>query len=144
VRLRKGYYLPIPNVGPWRHSVLSSCGEGGYRNVNNVNKQLPYLITKLAKHHSITTISNFFLNTNVSHHPSIISTHIPPQSPHCIASLQTNLVSIKGFVHEVLHRLCTSGSILLMAPCYLVAICSKVPKVVRKEKMGLGVQVKYL
>ena len=29
-----------PNVGPSRHSVLSSCGKRGYRNVNNVNKPL--------------------------------------------------------------------------------------------------------
>ena len=28
----------LPNVGPSRHSILSSCGEGGYQNVNNVNK----------------------------------------------------------------------------------------------------------
>ena len=30
----------LPNVGPPRHSILSSCGKGGYRNVNNVNKPL--------------------------------------------------------------------------------------------------------
>jgi hypothetical protein len=76
--------------------------------------------------------------------PLFISTHTPQQSPHCITSLQTNLVPIKGFAHEVLHQLCTSGRVLQMALCYLEAICAKVPKVVRKEKMGLGVQVKSL
>jgi len=43
---------------------------------------------------------------------------------------------MKGFVHEVLRRSRTSGSVL----CYLEAICAKVPELVEREKMGDGVQ----
>jgi len=66
-------------------------------------------------------------------------THAPQQLDHCTAS-QTNLVPIKGFVHEVLRRSRTSGSVLQTALCYLEAIRSKVPELVEKEKMGDGVQ----
>jgi hypothetical protein len=71
--------------------------------------------------------------------PSFIPTHAPHQADHCIAS-QTNLVPIKGFVHEVLRRSRTSGSVLQTALCYLEAIRAKVPELVEKEKMGEGVQ----
>jgi hypothetical protein len=66
-------------------------------------------------------------------------THAPHQADHCIAS-QTNLVPIKGFVHEVLRRSRTFGSVLQTALCYLKAICAKVPKLIEKDKMGEGVQ----
>ena len=33
----------LPNVGPSRHTVLSSCGEGGHRNVNNVSSNIVML-----------------------------------------------------------------------------------------------------
>jgi hypothetical protein len=71
--------------------------------------------------------------------PSFMPTHAPHQADHCIAS-QTNLVPIKGFVHEVLRRSRTSGSVLQTALCYLEAIRAKVPELVEKEKMGEGVQ----
>ena len=69
-----------------------------------------------------------------------MSTHATQQPDHCIDSSQTNLVLIKGFVYEVLCQLCTSGSILQTALCYLEAICSKAPLLMGKEKMGEGVQ----
>ncbi|KAF8558021.1 hypothetical protein OG21DRAFT_1434198 [Imleria badia] len=43
---------------------------------------------------------------------------------------------MKGFVHEVLRRSRTSGSVLQTALCYLEAIRSKVPDLVRKEKQA--------
>ena len=46
---------------------------------------------------------------------------------------------IKGFVHEVLRRSRTSGSVLQTALCYLEAIRAKVPELVQKEKNGEGV-----
>ncbi|KAK7041216.1 hypothetical protein R3P38DRAFT_2512193 [Favolaschia claudopus] len=49
-----------------------------------------------------------------------------------------NLVSIKGFVHEVLRRSRTSGSVLQTALCYLEAIRSKVPELIQKEQSGRG------
>ena len=67
-------------------------------------------------------------------------THALQQSDHYIASSQTNLVLIKGFVHEVLRRSRTSGSVLETALCYLEAIHIKIPELVEKEKMGDGVQ----
>ncbi|KAK7002045.1 hypothetical protein R3P38DRAFT_3609057 [Favolaschia claudopus] len=50
----------------------------------------------------------------------------------------SNLVSIKGFVHEVLRRSRTSGSVLQTALCYLEAIRSKVPELIQKEQSGRG------
>src|ERR1700683_953827 len=69
--------------------------------------------------------------------PPFMSTHATQQPNHCIDSSQTNVVLIKGFVHKVLHQLHTSGSVLQMTLCYLEAICSKVPDLVQKEKMGV-------
>jgi hypothetical protein len=71
--------------------------------------------------------------------PLFMPMHAPHQADHCIA-FQTNLMPIKGFVHEVLCQSRTSGSVLQMALCYLEAICAKVPELIEKEKMGDGVQ----
>ncbi|KAJ7163598.1 hypothetical protein C8R43DRAFT_287568 [Mycena crocata] len=51
---------------------------------------------------------------------------------------RSNLVPIKGFVHEVLRRSKTSGSVLQTALCYLEAIRPKVPELIRKEQSGEG------
>lgn len=56
------------------------------------------------------------------------------------SSQPQQLVPLKGFVHEVLRRSRTSGSVLQTALCYLEAIRSKVPELVEKEKNGTGVQ----
>ena len=76
----------------------------------------------------------------------------PPTSPLDFALTQTsndtatpstqqstNLMPIKGFVHEVLHRSHTSGSMLQTTLYYLEAIHAKVPELVQKEKNGDGV-----
>ncbi|KAH0827541.1 hypothetical protein J3R83DRAFT_4262 [Lanmaoa asiatica] len=57
---------------------------------------------------------------------------ICPQLPRC------DIAPIKGFVHEVLRRSRTSGTVLQTALCYLEAIRSKVPDLVRKEKQGFS------
>jgi hypothetical protein len=113
------------------------------------NKQLPSLITKSAKtpfhNHNIqlpSQISSLAQPSPVS--PLLIWTHIPQQSPHCITSLQTNLVPIMGFIHKVCCQSCIYGSIIQMALCYLEAICAKVPELLGKEKMELVVQMKPL
>ena len=62
------------------------------------------------------------------------------QQPDSSAGTQCNLVPIKGFVHEVLRHLQTSGCVFQTALCYLEAIRSKVPQLVEKEKAGHGVQ----
>ncbi|KAF9244960.1 hypothetical protein BU15DRAFT_85790 [Melanogaster broomeanus] len=49
-----------------------------------------------------------------------------------------DVASMKGFVHEVLRRSRTSGSVLQTALCYLEAIRAKVPELVRREKLGFG------
>lgn len=51
---------------------------------------------------------------------------------------RTNLVPIKGFVHEVLRRSRTSGSVLQTALCYLEAVRPKVPELSRKQQSGEG------
>ena len=45
---------------------------------------------------------------------------------------------MRGFVHEVLRRSRTSGSVLQTALCYLEAIRSKVPDLVQKEKQAFS------
>ncbi|KAL4267748.1 Cyclin N-terminal domain-containing protein [Pleurotus pulmonarius] len=56
------------------------------------------------------------------------------------ANTQHGLVPIKGFVHEVLRRSRTSACVLQTALCYLEAIRSKVPELVRQEALGEGIQ----
>jgi len=77
--------------------------------------------------------------------PSLTSpaTSLPARSAssdQCPASSRTNLVPIKGFVHEVLRRSRTSGSVLQTALCYLEAIRAKVPELARLEQLGQGVR----
>jgi hypothetical protein len=69
--------------------------------------------------------------------PECVNAHRKPSVSAAEAS-QTNLVPIKVFVHEVLRRSRTSGGILQTALCYLEAIRSKVPDLVRREQMGEG------
>ena len=47
---------------------------------------------------------------------------------------------IKGVLYTKCYSCCTHRGILQMALCYLEAIHAQVPKLVRKEKMGLGAQ----
>ncbi|KAK7012388.1 hypothetical protein R3P38DRAFT_2442987, partial [Favolaschia claudopus] len=53
---------------------------------------------------------------------------------------RSNLVPIKGFVHEVLRRSRTSGAVLQTALCYLEPIRPKVPELllIMKERSGQG------
>lgn len=56
--------------------------------------------------------------------------HVPcPQPQRC------DIAPIKGFVHEVLRRSRTSGTVLQTALCYLEAIRLKIPDLVQKEKL---------
>jgi hypothetical protein len=50
------------------------------------------------------------------------------------AAVQCCTALMKGFVHEVLHCSCTSGSVLQTALCYLEAIRAKVPELATQEK----------
>jgi hypothetical protein len=51
---------------------------------------------------------------------------------------RNSLIPIKGFVHEVLRRSRTSGDVLQTALCYLEAIRSKIPELLRREQNGDG------
>ncbi|KAK7687052.1 hypothetical protein QCA50_009552 [Cerrena zonata] len=62
--------------------------------------------------------------------PSLIS--LDEQSPS-ESSRGSQILTIKGFVHEVLRRSRTSTGVLQTALCYLEAIRSKVPEVLHKE-----------
>ncbi|KAF9222573.1 hypothetical protein BS17DRAFT_783060 [Gyrodon lividus] len=55
-----------------------------------------------------------------------------------VQAQRCDVASMKGFVHEVLRRSRTSGSVLQTALCYLEAIRAKLPELVRREKSGLG------
>jgi hypothetical protein len=46
------------------------------------------------------------------------------------------LLSLKNFVHDVLKRSRAPGSVLETAQCYLEAIRTKVPEILRDEKGG--------
>ncbi|KZP34733.1 hypothetical protein FIBSPDRAFT_1035709 [Athelia psychrophila] len=72
--------------------------------------------------------------------PSPISYSFPTTNAEQHSPQPQQLVPLKGFVHEVLRRSRTSGSVLQTALCYLEAIRSKVPELVEKEKNGTGVQ----
>lgn len=70
-------------------------------------------------------------------HPS------PPPSTPSNESLEAllnprNNVPIRGFVHEVLRRSRTSGTVLQTALCYLEAIRLRIPELLRQEKSGEG------
>ena len=47
------------------------------------------------------------------------------------------ILPIRSFVHEVLRRSRTSGIVLQTALCYLEAIRSEVPNLLREERMGI-------
>ena len=68
--------------------------------------------------------------------PSPISTSpISPTAQIAAASCRTSqVVPIRGFVHEVLRRSRTSTSVLQTALCYLEAVRSKVPDQIAREK----------
>jgi len=58
--------------------------------------------------------------------------------PSCLSAKTTNTtLPLKIFVHEVLKRSQTSGSILQTALCYLEAVCSKIPDISHDEKHGI-------
>ena len=71
--------------------------------------------------------------------PPGLSTQISNATATLSTQQSTNLMPIKGFVHEVLHRSHISGSMFQTALCYLEAILAKVPELVQKEKNGEGV-----
>ncbi|KAF8135672.1 hypothetical protein EV363DRAFT_1212356 [Boletus edulis] len=85
-----------------------------------------------------------------THLPSPISPttqHTPvtsPVSPHASQAIlysqhhQCETAPMKGFVHEVIRRSRTSGSVLQTALCYLEAIRSKVPDLVREEDQAFS------
>jgi hypothetical protein len=71
--------------------------------------------------------------------PTVISP-VPPYSaqPVCPQLQRCDIAPIKCFVHEVLRRSRTSGTVLQTALCYLEAIRPRVPDLVRKEKQGFS------
>ena len=100
--------------------------------------------------------SDHLRGTNVLHSTSR-TTHLPspispttqptpvtsPVASHSaqpvVCQLQRcDITPIKGFVHEVLRRSRTSGTVLQTALCYLEAIRSRVPDLVRKEKQAFS------
>lgn len=79
--------------------------------------------------------------------PDLVTSPAVPHSSQALHSPEVctvqaqrcDVASTKGFVHEILRRSRTSGSVLQTALCYLEAIRAKVPELVRREKLGFGV-----
>ncbi|KAH7888541.1 hypothetical protein F5I97DRAFT_1949872 [Phlebopus sp. FC_14] len=74
---------------------------------------------------------------------SLAITPYPPQVVRCpeassMQSQRCDVAPMRCFVHEVLRRSRTSGSVLQTALCYLEAIRAKVPELARREKQGFG------
>ncbi|TFY75426.1 hypothetical protein EWM64_g8586, partial [Hericium alpestre] len=67
-------------------------------------------------------------------------THYQAASPPPSNACRTDMVPLKSFVQEVLRRSRTSCSTLQTALCYLEAIRSKVPELLRQERAGQGVK----
>lgn len=85
------------------------------------------------------------LDTHISNFISTSSGRVAGSTPlvsspsGCGHDSRAGLVPIKGFVHEVIRRSRTSGCVLQTALCYLEAIRTKVPDLVRKEQAGEGI-----
>lgn len=69
--------------------------------------------------------------------PATASTSQEPEP----TSRQSQLLPIKGFVHEVLRRSRTSAGVLQTALCYLQAVRMKVPDLVRKQSQCDGTEL---
>lgn len=95
--------------------------------------------------HPLRTDASFQLPS-----PALSSQGTPPTTSTSSAcnkgsasiSPESNLVSIKAFVYEVLRRSKTSGCVLQTALCYLEAIRGQVNHLQQREKTGLGSQDK--
>lgn len=74
----------------------------------------------------------------IPHSYSLHSPEIPLTSTSSDQAPRCDVVPMKGFVHEVLRRSRTSGSVLQTALCYLEAIRAKVPQLVSQEKCYPG------
>ncbi|KAF7321745.1 hypothetical protein MKEN_00696200 [Mycena kentingensis (nom. inval.)] len=81
--------------------------------------------------------------TQPSFGPSSFSRNLQNEPDITSGLHKSNVVPMKGFVHEVLRRSRTSGSVLQTALCYLEAIRSRVPELVSKEQSGEGTFVRY-
>lgn len=62
----------------------------------------------------------------------------PTHSVACPQPHRGDIAPMKCFVHEVLRRSRTSGTVLQTALCYLEAIRSKIPDLIRKEKQAFS------
>lgn len=91
------------------------------------NTQLPSPISPTTQ--PSPTPTSCMPNSYSLHSPEIpLTSGSSDQAPRC------DVAPMKGFVHEVLRRSRTSGSVLQTALCYLEAIRAKVPELVSREK----------
>ncbi|KAG6378146.1 hypothetical protein JVT61DRAFT_13834 [Boletus reticuloceps] len=97
--------------------------------------------------HPTNTLHSTSRNTHLPSPISPTTQHTPvtsPVAPHASQAIvysqhhQCETAPMKGFVHEVIRRSRTSGSVLQTALCYLEAIRSKVPDLVREENQAFS------
>ena len=136
-------------------AVKSLCGIWNPQDVPSVflmSLRVQVVISPTPEPPSSLITKTIHLHSRNTQLPSPVtpSTHQSPPSPsHSLptdsissnqnnvnANARNNLIPLRGFVHEVLRRSRTSGSVLQTALCYLEAIRSKVPELVQRQRAG--------
>lgn len=127
-------------------AIKSLCDIWPHQDIPTVflTSSRPLVSPSSAAHHP--HVANIILSTSRNTHlPSPISPSTqptpvispvvshPPYPVVCPQLQRCDFASMKGFVHQVLRRSRTSGTVLQTALCYLEAIRSKVPDLIRKE-----------
>ncbi|CAA7261674.1 unnamed protein product [Cyclocybe aegerita] len=120
---------------------------------------IPRVFLAPQKGAAIPTSHSTSISSNVQQQPLAKSTHpsspdspstqpAPPPAPTPVPSQrppqvlvasdsESDLLPLRSFVHEVLKRSRTSGSVLQTALCYLEAIRPKIAEILRDEKQGI-------
>ena len=112
----------LPLNGPSNSSIFTGCVQ-----------QLPSPITPP---YQPSTVSPSHVST-APRKLSRAATHTDLSSTE---QARVNAAPLKTFVHEVLRRSRTSCSVLQTALCYIEALRTKVPELVRQERAGEGIR----
>lgn len=124
--------IPFVFLTSSRPSVASTSTDSILASIPSIslhgrNTQLPSPISPTTQ--PSPTPATCLPNTYSLHSPQIpLTPGSSDQAP------RGDVAPMKGFVHEVLRRSRTSGSVLQTALCYLEAIRAKVPELVTQEK----------
>ncbi|KAK7053475.1 hypothetical protein VNI00_004101 [Paramarasmius palmivorus] len=100
---------------------------------------MPLLLSKSGNHKISQSYSSLHHALQFPVQPIVISLLLPTKNKYTQSTTFPGAASlpIKPFVHEVLRRSRTSGTVLQTALCYLEAIRPKIPSLVQKDKAGI-------